>query len=857
LRALVESLPDAVIVADARHNIRLFSLAAEKMSGYARDEILGRPIEALIAEADKEKLLAHFESDGPMDRQGVEVCGVRKDLSTYPLEIRRGPLQTNHSGWTVAIARDQTDRVRAERLQQKLAAIVNTTDQAIISVDVEGTVTAWNPGAERLYGFRADEMFGMPILRIYPSASHESVEEMRQRLIAGECIPELDVVHVRKNGEVVDVRMIIASTHQDGRLTGFVTINHDISEQKHAQAALRKSESAMAHAQRIARIGSWEWEPDSDRSEISPEMGDILGAKLPLSFEAYRELVHPDDRGHVEHVLGESISFEQPFNVDYRIRRPADGDERIVHVEGEPWRDPAGSLHLTGTLQDVTEQRLAQHRLEESERKYRQIVETAEEGIWVIDTDTRTTFVNSRMAEMLGYNREEMLGKRLLDFMDPEDQPLVEERLSRQKHEKALHWEKAFLRKDGGRRWTRGTASSIFDGEGNYSGALAMIIDITDEKKAENDREALLQRVESERAWLNTVIERSPVGIILCENVPTPRFRLNPLAAELLGEVYTPEWIPFSPKRFTKIIRQPGGEPFAVHKWLADCIAKGEGVETQEFIIEQASRNPIPVMANSAPILAADGHIIGASGILTDISTLKELERMREEWTAIVAHDLRQPVSVISLRADILAAKCEKLSPDLCEQVEHIHAASEQLNRQIGDLSDVSRIESKRMELRREVIEPNKFLEEVLEREARVVAGHDLRLHRGDSVPAFFADPMRVEQVLTNLLSNAAKYSDPGSPIDIETGAQDGAVRIAISNVGPGVRTDDTKNLFGRFERADHGAKPIPGLGLGLYIVRGIVEAHGGEVSVQSTPGKTTTFAFTLPVAKNDSRIHP
>lgn len=234
--------------------------------------------------------------------------------------------------------------------------------------------------------------------------------------------------------------------------------------------------------------------------------------------------------------------------------------------------------------------------------------------------------------------------------------------------------------------------------------------------------------------------------------------------------------------------------------------------------------------------------------IRQDLSRLKEAERLREEFVSIVTHDLREPITVISGFASIL----ERLPPDQHNtEVEHravesIKVSARRLTRMVSDLLDASRIESRRLNLSREVFDLAALVRALVDRSVEMIANRPVRIQALAPEPLVYADPARVDQVLTNLLSNACKYSYPDSEISIQIASQANEAVIAVSNYGPGISPDDQPEVFGRHFRTRTAAKR-EGLGLGLYIARGLVEAHGGRIWLESQPGQTTTFYFTLP----------
>jgi signal transduction histidine kinase len=250
----------------------------------------------------------------------------------------------------------------------------------------------------------------------------------------------------------------------------------------------------------------------------------------------------------------------------------------------------------------------------------------------------------------------------------------------------------------------------------------------------------------------------------------------------------------------------------------------------------------------AGPIVSGDGQVVGAVSAFEDITAAKELERLRAEWSSVVAHDLRQPLGAIALGAEMLAR--ETADPKLLKFIERIRSATHRLNRMVGDLMDLSRLEASRLELVRQRVDIPALVRAVVERIELERSGRPFGVCVQAEVPEAYADPDRIAQVLENLLTNAVKYGSAGTPVAIHVARDGEEVAVAVSNQGRVLTAEEISHIFERFHRtASARLEGIQGVGLGLYITRSLVEAHGGRVTAESTPDGVTTFRFTLPVA--------
>ena len=255
------------------------------------------------------------------------------------------------------------------------------------------------------------------------------------------------------------------------------------------------------------------------------------------------------------------------------------------------------------------------------------------------------------------------------------------------------------------------------------------------------------------------------------------------------------------------------------------------------------------VSAHGQAVRDEKGEIVAVEGTAADISHVKTLQRMREEWTSVIAHDLRQPIGVIAMASDFLP---EIHAGEMSERerafMDRIRNAANTLARMVDDLLDMSLLEANRLKLERKWVDPRTLVTESVERQRHSGGGALVKVFNGQSLSPVFVDPMRIGQVLGNLLSNAVKYGDRQHDVVVRLDRHDHEIEIAVTNRGKGIEPEELPRLFDRFARSKSTrGSGVPGLGLGLYISKGVVEAHGGRLWAESKPGDTTTFHVTLP----------
>jgi signal transduction histidine kinase len=264
------------------------------------------------------------------------------------------------------------------------------------------------------------------------------------------------------------------------------------------------------------------------------------------------------------------------------------------------------------------------------------------------------------------------------------------------------------------------------------------------------------------------------------------------------------------------------------------------------------------VSGTFSPIGDADG----TSAVLInlrDIAEQKEQERMHRDFVSMAAHELRNPLTAIKGFTRTLMLKADKLSDE--RRLEYLSMVNEQSNRLahlVEDLMRVSRIDAGRVTIEPRALDLAEILNGLLDQYRTKWGGREIVVKRdGGDVSPVFADPHKLEEILINLIDNAVKYSPSGSPVEVQLGLDRPDVRVSVSDHGDGIPPEEIPNLFQKFARIESAStSEIPGTGLGLYIVKGFVQAHGGRVWVDSAVGEGSTFSFTLPVAPARETAH-
>ena len=266
----------------------------------------------------------------------------------------------------------------------------------------------------------------------------------------------------------------------------------------------------------------------------------------------------------------------------------------------------------------------------------------------------------------------------------------------------------------------------------------------------------------------------------------------------------------------------------------------------REYALQRRDGTEVPVALRASFVRDADRRLDEVVVVLRVSGRRKRLDRMRSDLISTVSHEIRSPLTSVKGFTSTLLAKWDRFSDEQKRvMLQTINYDADRVTRLLGDLLDVSRLEAGRLELKRQEVDVVALATDAVMRLRLDAEHHSLEVLFPDGFPKVTADPNRIEQVLMNLIENAIKYATAGK-ISV-TGDDDGDhVTVRVADEGEGIPADHVPHIFGKFYRRGSGERRS-GTGLGLYICKGIVEAHGGTLAVEKSDATGTTFSFTLP----------
>ncbi len=513
----------------------------------------------------------------------------------------------------------------------------------------------------------------------------------------------------------------------DGTVEKILSISRDVTDVRNANDELRASRERLHMATDAAELGLWTWDPVADSVRWENDRPyEILGlpvASGPVNaayFSAH--ILYPDDRAAFAAATSNAVHNGARFHFQGRIVRP-DGELRWVEFHGRMERVASGAgRNLVGTVSDITTRKQAEEALFDSREQLEKIISQAATGVVQADDQCRITLVNQKYCEMLGYPEHELMGRSLIDVTAPSSVALTSSALQTLAGGGVPQViEKQYLRKDGTALWATSSVSALRGPDGRFQGLVAIVVDVTERKLAEEQ--------------------------------------------------------------------------------------------------------------------------------------LRDADRRKDEFLAMLAHELRNPLAPIGAAAELLKlgnsdqARVRQTSEIISRQVGH-------MTNLVDDLLDVSRVTRGLVSLDSAPLELRAIVDDAVEQAAPLMQAkrHRFSLQLDAMPTTVMGDHKRLVQIVSNLLNNAAKYTPAGGVIALRTVAEAERVLLTVSDNGIGIEPALARRVFDLFAQAEHTPdRSSGGLGLGLALVKHLVELHGGAVACTSAgPGHGSTFSVALPRLDTD-----
>ena len=592
-----------------------------------------------------------------------------------------------------------------------------------------------------------------------------------------------------------------------------------------------------------------------------------------LAIDAQAEqygLRYPDGRpiAPPETPVGRAVRGET-INDFLTILRKPDGSDVWITINASPVRDDADRIvGAIGIYRDVSERVRAESEIKrlmaEAENRAAEldaIVENMAEGLIVINTSDDVVRINRAALRLIGVGSAADVPKyhaicEGLNVRSRDGSPLpIDERGQSRalRGEEFVEQETLINGIDGVERRLFSTASPVRDEAGNVVLAVAVYRDVTRDREIEAERERLLANERAAHdeavrhaAQLRALLASLGEAVVVAD--ASGRIVLRNDAARRISGRSDDHMQALMDARDVPMF-DVDGAPIPVEKWPISRALRDERFTDEEIAIALPDGRRRRILVSGAGVREdGDGVVLGIV-VFRDVTELRRLQESKDEIVALISHDLRNPLTVLTGHVDLLRARL--LRRGLAAEAENAEKAlrgARRLNSMIQDLVESARLESGQLELRARPTSLPELLADIAERVGTPEDRARVRVEVAGEVPPVAVDPERLERAVVNLITNALKYSPPDKSVIVRVVRDEGTATVTVADEGPGIPADELPRLFERFYRATAGRMAGGGLGLGLYITRLIVEAHGGRLWAKSEMGVGSTFGISLPI---------
>ncbi|MET0660956.1 MAG: PAS domain-containing protein, partial [Steroidobacteraceae bacterium] len=621
------------------------------------------------------------------------------------------------------------------------------------------------------------------------------------------------------------------------------------------------SESLLSLVLQGTNTGLWMWNMRSDAVTWSPQCYELLGL-APDTFEptgaVFFDLIHPDDLDRFQQALASAIEQRASLHCEFRV--VTNGSAKWIENRGRAQYDADGeALEMIGTVTDITERKLAEqrqrellNRLEESEARRTSAMMAGGLAAWEYDVRTGRNTWDAHLSGLMGVPADSSaMADDWLDFVHPDDRPRVEAEF-----QAAVNGAEQFVsefrvrRLDGAERWFANVAAVLRAPDGSVARVAGVVQDLTERHTGAEKLARADAQVRAERDLLAQLLDAIPV-IVTRYDASVSRVLVNRQFTVTLG--WTSD----------DLLRQS-----AMDLCYPDPEIRAEADAFMERVND--GWREIPTRAQDGRVrqvlwtniaLGSDLRVgVGVDvteqrnveeQLETLIAQLKEADRQKDAFLATLSHELRNPLAPILTAAELLGApaidqkRAEWARAVIQRQVRHLGLL-------LDDLLDAARVTQNKVVLKRTRVDIASVVDAAVE-SARPLFdryNHRLVISLPATPPQLDADPLRLAQVIANLLTNAAKYTDPGGRIELTAAVTAGELLLEVHDNGMGISALDRSRVFTMFAQlAGTRHRSEGGLGIGLALVKGLVELHGGSVAVDSPgQGHGSTFSVRLPL---------
>lgn len=769
----------------------------------------------------------------------------------------------------ITVLMDITERRKTEQAlresEERYRVLMEASPVAKLMIDLE-TMDIMDANAAALVLFGVTELAELhqhfsDALALVAPEERPQVNARMKAFRAGQMLPEVELTMRVADGSTFQAEVISMPAHYATHPI-LITVITDVTERREMARRLAESETryrAIVETQ-VEMLCRYRVE-DLALTFVNDAFAAAFGMTTEALIGQPFTILVPDERhGQVRQHVDDIVHTGQATRHEQRTQL-ADGIPRWHQWTNTPIIGPDGSVQeIQATGLDITERKAMEQALRESETRYRTIVENQQEMVCrYTPQDLRLTFVNTAYADYFGKSAEALIGTSVLEQVIPEERDIMREMVEAQMRHKLVRYaERRSFDRRREQRWHHWTDVPILDEAGDILEIQATGRDITERKQVE---QALRESEERYRL----ILETAPMAVALSLVSDRRIYYCNQSFVQMMGGTSSGDFIG---KPMQDLIP---AEDHARYDAMREAFLEAGYAEGDSLRLIRLDGAVIDVEVGAVRL-----HLLGQLATLSviyDVTERRRAERernqaeqlrlaleaerqmvaMRESFIAMMSHEFRTPLTVIRSSTALISQYLDRLTPE--RRTYHLNKIDLQVDHMVGMLDDIlmlSKASAGMLEFDPRLADLPDACREIVN-DFRFGDSKDHAIHfevRGEWQPMAL-DIKLLRHILDNLLSNASKYSEPGTSIEVVVSPADGAnASITVTDHGQGIPLELQPRLFEPFTRAD-AVKTIQGTGLGLAIVQTSVQLHGGMVMFKSEPGSGTTFSVLLPMRQN------
>lgn len=761
-----------------------------QMVGYSRDELIGRRCTDLGIVSDDERALKLRTVDGQANPAPFETRLHTKGGATLDVITAIDTIEVGSEPCLLKIVVDASDQKRLQAANDRLAAIVESSGEAIVSTDMQGMIVSWNHSAERIYGYKAGDVIGQHVNTYLPPRPASDAGGILAQLRSGALVTLPDDLFVNRNGTAFDLAAVMSPViNHAGEMIGIALIARDITERKRMETAVRESEQRYRMLADAIPDVVFALDAAGRPTYVSPSIERMRGftveeALLETRQTRYAESSLAEVERHLAKCLAEAAEgkpLSEPYH-DAEHRRK-DGSTFWAETYFEPRYNPDGTFGgFVGVIRDLSERKRLEEALRRREERLRLVIENSPDVIWIWDEDGNMQFVSQALEPTYGVSPQAMLQAAALTHARTAKVPAHE------------------LTAD--RLLALGAPNLAFAG-----------------------------------IWL-----RMQTAVKACVQRPGEKVRHE-----------TRLIMPDDQVRYMHTTYQGFRRGTAGVEVVAITHDVTETVEAREQIQETLRQLRVATDAvQNANVILEERVAERTSQLATALREIETASRLKDEFMAAVSHELRTPLTGVLGIAETLEMQITgPLTERQLRSVRSIRSSGNRLLEIVNSILRYTAVAAGNLTLQAEPCRLRELAAAAVQWvQPQVKAkGQEIYFEVDSADPTILSDADSIRQILHQLLDNAVKFTPHGGSIGVEVRSrEDGRVQLVVWDTGIGIVPEQHATIFQPFIQVEGGlARRYEGIGLGLAYVARIVDMLGGTVAVKSTPGDGSRFTVTLP----------